>query len=1320
MSKNLKTTISYLMAFVMILTSIMPTSIPVFAAGGATLKEAIANSGSDVVETMNAKEVNKLSMNITDDTVVTYSSKLSTSGSAVNWVEDDLKPAEKERLGKPIAGTLDASAINGSDNAYWIKYSNLEMGEKTYDLTVSVESAHGKISGADGPYISFFKKSPSSIRYSGYKNITVVYTITDSGQNSLSSNWVGNMTFWDIDSYQALEIRNPGKIIWAGLGKDSQLKFNMPESRIPDDSVKNNIVYCPVGNDAPDGASGPVAQQYALYTRVKLTPSSNAIKIRYFAGGATGEQTNGIFLSFDGKLPEDRPNLVIEPNITKKVNGQDDITLATPADAFEYTLSSTNGNGIGSAIEVFGWKDTLESALEFAGTPSVTRTLGGETSDVTGWFDISSSGQNISAYVRSEHLTDEDMNGTFTLHFNAKVKDGSDLSKYYDTGRNYAVIPNSGSVEMTQVGREKRTVSSNVVNVRIPLAELTVDKIADKYEYKVGDTVNYTITVKDVTVNATAYKVALNDTIPSGLQIKNVSVSGITATHNVSGQDIAVSAASLAPGQAMTVNVSCTALEDGNAKELYNAAQATCWNIKNASGHADDDAETYVNSTSLSVDKTMDKYEYEIGEKATFTIKVRNTGKGIANDVVVTDDVPEGMTLDYDSVTISGLSKTIEYSVAGTADPTNQLNGKAQKSQNLDYTEEKETRNITTKKEKSGENGWQYTINHIPAGEEATITFTATANEKGNGKESQNVVTAACNNAETVKDDAEFYINSADLSITKKYVNPYKEEKKDNRVDNEFRVYEEATGNELVKYVVEVTSSGVEGTVAKDVLINDLTLPDGMILNYDDIKIVETAKDGSKIEFTTDGGDGKTFKYHVAGTPDVTNQLNEDKYNETEDRTPVITLSKVGNGWKLTDSYMEDGSKLTITYTAKATEDVNGMEVVNTAKATAANIVKENGAAKVVKADALVYINSPRLVITKKADSDKYAVGDTVTYTIDVSNRQTGTIARNLVFTDDILTEGVKLQKTTIALLDSDGRVIKETEENYDSDIQNNQFKLTTKKHLVKPENYSQWDIANGKTPEVQGSWNPQYIGVTKETSMRIEYQMIITDKDLAGKQIDNVATAVSDEALEVTTDESITPNPPNLKPDKTADKKVYYYGEEVSYHISVNQTRESVTAKDVQIKDQFAVSDYMKIKEDSFVVKLNDQDITKDVTLELNEAKDGFLIKTGVDMEDSDVITVDYVAIPRTDAIGQDVTNTVLTWGSNAPQKQATEVIKVKDPAPELKIEKTSDKDVYSLGETGHYTVTVTQTADNATARNVVIKDAMEIPGTLTKMIPL
>ena len=76
----------------------------------------------------------------------------------------------------------------------------------------------------------------------------------------------------------------------------------------------------------------------------------------------------------------------------------------------------------------------------------------------------------------------------------------------------------------------------------------------------------------------------------------------------------------------------------------------------------------------------------------------------------------------------------------------------------------------------------------MPADSEATITFTATANDNGNGKEQQNVVTATCDNAATVQDDSEYYINTADLAINKKYVNPYKEEKNDNRADNELRV----------------------------------------------------------------------------------------------------------------------------------------------------------------------------------------------------------------------------------------------------------------------------------------------------------------------------------------------------------------------------------------------------------------------------------------------------------------------------------------------------------------------------------------------------
>ena len=48
----------------------------------------------------------------------------------------------------------------------------------------------------------------------------------------------------------------------------------------------------------------------------------------------------------------------------------------------------------------------------------------------------------------------------------------------------------------------------------------------------------------------------------------------------------------------------------------------------------------------------------------------------------------------------------------------------------------------------------------------------------------------------------------------------------------------------------------------------------------------------------------------------------------------------------------------------------------------------------------------------------------------------------------------------------------------------------------------------------------------------------------------------------------------------------------------------------------------------------------------------------------------------------------------------------------PEMAIEKTSDKNVYGVGETGHYTVKLSQTKENAEAKNVIIEDALQTEG--------
>ena len=1218
-----------------------------------------------------------------------------------------------------------------TDDTYWIQYNNITMFDNndnpkgTYDVRVVFDNPKGTISGADGKDIAVFDGQLGAVRFRGYKSLDCSIYIYEHGTKNMVSGDPGKMhlRFVDIDCHQVIEILTPGRVDWAYKGKKVSWAGEPKCNAIG--AVQGNTVWFDGDHDEPDdniqaNKDGNASQKEKYKSAKKytftlgFTPPSGAdttFKVRYYAGGVnsaggTGTQKNGAFFSFDGNLDFPDPD---EPwfsaDVSKKVNGTTDATLANAKENFTYTLNASIAEG-STGAKAFTITDTLKDVLQPVAVTSITKDGG----DISGNFNTSISGQTVTVSAKPEYWA-TNPTGTISVNIAAKIKDGANLSGYRQG--DYFVIPNTGKLTYTDSEDDTISTDSNEVTVRVPLAELTLDKVADKYEYKVGDTVTYTITTKNVTANATAYNVVMTDTIPSDLKITGVTSNKGNASH--SGQNVSVSGADLAYNESLVVKVTCEALESGNTKELYNQAQSTCWNIKNPSGHADDDAETYINSADLAIDKTVDKYEYEIGDKATFTVKVRNN-KGTANNVVITDNVPEGMTLDYDSVQISGLPATTVVHVAGTPDPTNALNP--------NYRNETETRNVTAEKSKSGENGWKYVINHFPAGAEATITFTATANAKGNGKESQNIVSAVADNAAQVQDDAEFYVNTAKLTIDKSYINPYKAEKDDNRCDNEYRIYEEETGYEKVQYQVVVTSAGVDGTVAKDVVIDDLTLPDGLVLNYEDIVITETAADGTTITFEkASGGNGKTIQYKIAGTEDETNKLNPELYDETEERIPVITIEQSGNGFIVKDTYLEKGASLTIKYDANALEndevDVNGTEITNTAKATAANVEKEeDGSYKVVKDDTTVYINSPRLQIVKEADSDEYEIGENVSYTIDVINTHKGTIARNLVFTDKLETEGVEFLTSTIALYDTNGYELREGtdlagEDDYTKTAKVDEFILRSDKHLVVDGNYDLYDLANGKNPEEQGSWNPPYVGVTSETKMTIKYDMKITDKDLAGKEILNTATAVSDEALKVTTDETVIPDGPNPKVEKEIDNASPIVGKDVTFTLTFTNPNQNTTAEDIQITDSLDKTGMVTIYENSMSVKLNNEDVTDQVQITYNETMDGFDIDTGITLTEDDTLVVTYRAKVLPEAGDVELMNTAGVSCSNNPEWKYDSVPFIPEKkVPKLAIEKTSDKEVYQVGDTGHYTVTVTQTTEDMTAKQVVIKDALQVEG--------
>ena len=196
---------------------------------------------------------------------------------------------------------------------------------------------------------------------------------------------------------------------------------------------------------------------------------------------------------------------------------------------------------------------------------------------------------------------------------------------------------------------------SNVV--RIPTVgclepELEVTKTANKSEVEPGDTLQYTINVENKG-DADAENVVVTDQLPDGLSFS--SGSGCSEQGN---NTISCNLGDIREGRSDDVRV--TVLVDstiqpgdyrcGNNSAFVNQAKA---NADNANEDVSPSVHTRLNcpAPDLSITKTPSKTSVTggIGEKITYTIDVENTGGAAANNLLVTDTPPTGLTfLDRD------------------------------------------------------------------------------------------------------------------------------------------------------------------------------------------------------------------------------------------------------------------------------------------------------------------------------------------------------------------------------------------------------------------------------------------------------------------------------------------------------------------------------------------------------------------------------------------------------------------------------------------------------------------------------------------------
>lgn len=168
--------LSVIMAFVMVLTSIFGSYVPVSAASSV---KAVRLKGDDV------KKDIKAIPDASSYSGIQFPSN--TSGISID-VKDGMTEAPhgddkywiwKDRDQGDNAGGMGDAYIHSlsEGGSYWIKYKNVGLADQagngtgTYDIKVTFDNATGKIDGAEGHDIALFTGQMGAVRFRGYKSI---------------------------------------------------------------------------------------------------------------------------------------------------------------------------------------------------------------------------------------------------------------------------------------------------------------------------------------------------------------------------------------------------------------------------------------------------------------------------------------------------------------------------------------------------------------------------------------------------------------------------------------------------------------------------------------------------------------------------------------------------------------------------------------------------------------------------------------------------------------------------------------------------------------------------------------------------------------------------------------------------------------------------------------------------------------------------------------------------------------------------------------------------------------------------------------------
>ena len=722
--------------------------------------------------------------------------------------------------------------------------------------------------------------------------------------------------------------------------------------------------------------------------------------------------------------------------------------------------------------------------------------------------------------------------------------------------------------------------------------EFTIEKESNHTDYNVGDELEFVLKVNQTKENAIANHVIIRDfDLSRGIQLdlNSIQIEGIDETLYTIKRDndnntFNVEINALAFNQEVIIRVKGQVTEPTLAGQtITNSASVSASNNNKV---VTDNVTAHIYKPELSIEKTSDKPTYNYQEDITYTIKVNQTVDGAkANDVVLKDELPEGLELDMNSFIFEGI-KSEEVKVEKT------------------------------------DKGYMATLPTLV--KEVTVTYKAKVIEPSlSGTTITNkAIVSASNNPLEIK-------TTCDASVLKP---TFTLEKASEKAPFNY--------NDLIKYTIRVNMTTTDA-IAYNVVLKD-ELPEGLELDINSFIFEGIEAEKVKIEKTDKGFkliiaklshpfmftyNAKVSEPSLSGQ-DITNRVSiscinnpevikaqkvdtilkpslaiektSDKpsYNYQDDITYKIKVSQTTENAKAYNVVLKDElpegleldinsfifegieaekvkiektdkgymailptleKEVTVTYKTTVIEpSLSGTTITNYVSVTSSNSFNT------VEDTCDVDILKPVFEISKTSDKEFYNINDTIHYTVNAKQVVEGAKAYKVVLNDANLNKGLKINQDSIVVNGLD-------EADYDIER--------------KPQGYLLL-----------------HLDYMSDEELQIDYDAKVVNPKLAGQKINHEVSISCINNPEIAKWEDSIENvvlKPEFTMSKTANVSKVKLNDTIQYDVTINQTVDNAIAYDVMFNDQLETN--QRLNPESVQVHSNNLE-KDDYTIEMND----------------------------------------------------------------------------------------------------------------------